>query len=63
MRRMSDTLNLIDYERMTLAELELASQAAIPDQKRIHLNQASVFAALGEKQRDSHPGNNRHGGS
>jgi hypothetical protein len=56
MRPMSDTFNLIDYERMTLAELEFASQAATPDQKRFHLNQASVFAALGEKQRGAHPG-------
>ncbi len=48
---MSDRPKARDYERLTVSELEAAAQAETPEQRRMHLNQAGVFAALGEKTR------------
>ncbi|GHH24479.1 hypothetical protein GCM10008023_36550 [Sphingomonas glacialis] len=56
---MPNTSEFIDYEQLTLAALEKASLSATPAQQRTHLNQASVFATLGEKQRGLHPGGAR----
>lgn len=49
---MSDINELTDYEQLALAELEKAPRSASAAQRRAHLDRASVFATLGEKQRD-----------
>lgn len=42
---------LIDYETMAEAELAKATEATAPAVRRAHLDQASVFATLAERQR------------
>ncbi|MEG3163060.1 hypothetical protein U1701_00460 [Sphingomonas sp. PB2P19] len=38
----------IDYEILTLTELEAAAKSTTADQRRAHLDQAGIFAAAGE---------------
>ena len=40
-----------DYEKLTVSELDAAARSKSPAQRRQHLDQAGVFAALGEKTR------------
>lgn len=48
---MTETQELIDYERLTLDALDRAAQARTPSNRRDHLNQAAVYATLGERTR------------
>jgi hypothetical protein len=41
----------IDYEKLTLAELEAAAEASTAEQRRLHLNRASELATAGETAR------------
>ncbi|TCP65898.1 hypothetical protein C8J43_108102 [Sphingomonas sp. PP-CE-1G-424] len=42
----------INYELLTEIELTVAARAKTAGERRSHLDQAAVFAALGEKQHD-----------
>ena len=42
---------LIDYEKLAEAELAKAAEATVPALRHAHLDQASVFATLAERQR------------
>lgn len=48
---MSNVLGAPNFEELTVAELEAAARSGTIQQRRIHLDQASIFAALGEKLR------------
>lgn len=41
----------MNYEQMTLVQLEAAAKSTTYDERRAHLNQAAVFAAQGEQTR------------
>lgn len=45
----------IDYEGLTEAELAAASEAPTDQQRYHHLDQAAIYAALGEKHLDHPP--------
>jgi hypothetical protein len=45
----------IDYEELTLAELDAAARAPTPEQQRLHLDRASELAAAGEAARRDDP--------
>ena len=49
---MSDSLPLYDYEKLTIAELDAAARSATPEKRRAHLDQAAIFATLGERARE-----------
>lgn len=40
-----------DYERLTIDALAAAARSATDEERRFHLDQAAIFAALGEKTR------------
>jgi len=42
-----------DYEKLALDELKAAASADTIDQRRAHLDQAAVYAARGERSRQS----------
>ena len=42
-----------DFEKLALDELKAAASAETIDQRRAHLDQAAVYAALGERSRQS----------
>jgi hypothetical protein len=42
----------IDYEQLALSELEAAAASSSIERRRAHLNQAGVFATLGERSRN-----------
>lgn len=46
---MSDTPPTRDYEKLTLAELEAAARSNTLEKRRAHLDQAGIYAALGER--------------
>lgn len=48
---MSDNRSIRDYEKLTIAELDAAARSATSDKRRAHLDQAAIFAALGERAR------------
>jgi len=48
---MSDSLPIPDYEKLTIAELDAAARSTTSEKRRAHLDQAAVFAALGERAR------------
>jgi len=41
-----------DYEKLASDELEAAESAATMKQRRAHLDQAAIYAALGERSRE-----------
>jgi hypothetical protein len=43
-----------DYEHLAQAELDMAARAPSRDRRRAHLDQAAIFATLGERQRADH---------
>lgn len=47
----SDPSTPIDYDHLAQAELDLAARAPSRDRRRAHLDQAAIFATLGERQR------------
>jgi ferric-dicitrate binding protein FerR (iron transport regulator) len=49
---MQNMPKLLDYERLTLAELSAAAVAPSLEQRRVHLDQASVFATLSERSKN-----------
>ena len=48
---MSDSAITRDYEQLTVEELEAAARSSTIDERRSHLDQAGVYAALGEHTR------------
>ncbi len=57
---MTDDVAAATYEELTLNELDAAAQSNNFDERRSHLNQAGVFAALAEKVRGfALPGQNK----
>ena len=48
---MADNVTRCDYEELAIAELKAAAQSETVEQRRTHLDQAGIFAALGEKTR------------
>jgi hypothetical protein len=45
----------IDYEQLALSELESAAASSDIERRRGHLDQAGVFATLGERSRNVTP--------
>lgn len=45
---MLDLIPVRDYEKLVHAELEAAARSATIDERRSHLDQAGMYAALGE---------------
>lgn len=50
---MADRLTTHDLERMAFAELDAAAVAEDREEKRLHLDQAAIYAAMSERQRDA----------
>lgn len=50
---MADHLTTNDLERMAFAELDAAAVAEDREEKRLHLDQAAIYAAMSERQRDA----------
>lgn len=48
---MSDNSPICDYEQLTVAELEAAARSTTIEERRAHLDQAGIYAALGERAR------------
>jgi hypothetical protein len=48
---MSDSAIIPDYEQLTVEELEAAAGSSTTDERRSHLDQAGIYAALGERTR------------
>ena len=44
-----------DFEKMASDELEAAAGADTVEKRRSHLNQAAIYAALGERSREPAP--------
>jgi hypothetical protein len=45
----------IDYEQLALSELEAAAASSNVERRCAHLNQAGIFATLGERSRSVAP--------
>lgn len=52
---MSDTPPIRDYEKLTVAELDAAARSSTMEKRRAHLDQAGIYAALGEGARETPP--------
>lgn len=50
---MADHLNPSDLERLAFAELDAAAVAEDREEKRLHLDQAAIYALMSERQRDA----------
>ncbi len=48
---MLDLTPIRDYEKLVAAELDAAARSATMDERRNHLDQAGMYAALGEHTR------------
>jgi hypothetical protein len=48
---MSGTLPIRDYEKLTADELNAARRSTTVEERRTHLDQAGIYAALGEHAR------------
>lgn len=48
---MSGNLPIRDYEKLTIAELDAAARSTTLEKRRAHLDQAAIFATLGERAR------------
>ncbi|WP_206757937.1 hypothetical protein [Sphingomonas sp. CFBP 13728] len=55
---MSDNPPIRDYEQLTVAELKAAAQSTTIEERRAHLDQAGIYAALGERARGFALGDN-----
>ena len=44
-----------DFEKLTSDELEAAAEADTIEKRRAYLNQAAIYAALGERSREPAP--------
>lgn len=52
---MSNAFAMQIFEELTVGELEAAARSRTIEQRRIHLDQAGIFAALGERVRGFAP--------
>lgn len=50
---MADHLTTRDLERMAFAELNAAAVTEDREAKRLHLDQAAIYASMSERQRDA----------
>ncbi|RYF22515.1 MAG: hypothetical protein EOO77_03925 [Oxalobacteraceae bacterium] len=48
---MSGSLPACDYEKLTIAQLDAAAHSTTMEKRRTHLDQAGIYAALGERAR------------
>ena len=48
---MSNALPIRDYEKLTVAQLDAAARSTTMEKRRAHLDQAGIYAALGERAR------------